>query len=59
MDKCFHCLQDGVIWDCDYMFDEVGYEGEGFVHRLHCTKCGAEIEYMIRTDEEREAEDDT
>ena len=39
-----------VIWDSDFDFEDMGYEGEGIVHICHCTNCGAEIEYRIRTD---------
>lgn len=50
MFECFHCLQKAVVWDCDYDFDDFGYEGEGIVQCCHCANCGAEIEYRIRTD---------
>ena len=47
MFECFHCGEKGVIWDNDFSFDEMGYEGEGIVHICHCSRCGAEIEYRI------------
>ena len=47
MYECFHCCTKGVIWDSDFDFEDVGYEGEGIVHFCHCTNCGAEIEYRI------------
>lgn len=47
MYKCFHCLQKTVSWDSDFNPDEYGYEGEGVVHVLHCSNCGAEITYVI------------
>ena len=47
MYQCFHCLEKAVIWDCDYSFEDFGYEGEGIVHICHCSNCGAEIEYRI------------
>lgn len=47
MFECFHCLARAVIWDCDYNFEDFGYEGEGIVQICHCTNCGAEIEYRI------------
>lgn len=47
MFQCFHCLQDAVIWDSDFDFSDMGYEGEGVVHICHCTNCGAEIEYKV------------
>jgi len=47
MFECFHCLSRSVIWDCDYNFEDFGYEGEGLVQICHCANCGAEIEYRI------------
>lgn len=47
MFECFHCLSRSVIWDCDYTFEDFGYEGEGLVQICHCANCGAEIEYRI------------
>lgn len=47
MYECLHCLQRSVIWDCDYDFADLGYEGEGIVQMCHCTSCGAEIEYRV------------
>ena len=52
MYECFHCGCRTVIWDADFDFEDLGYEDEGIVHTCHCTNCGAEIEYKIRTDEE-------
>ena len=56
MFECFHCLARAVIWDCDYNFEDFGYEGEGIVQICHCTNCGAEIEYRIEIPE-REGEE--
>lgn len=47
MYECFHYGLRAVIWDCDYDFEDYGYEGEGIVHACHCSNCGAEIEYRI------------
>lgn len=47
MYECFHCLARAVIWDADFSFEDVGYEGEGIVHYCHCANCGAQIEYYI------------
>ena len=47
MFECFNCLQRSVIWDADFSFEDMGYEGDGIVHICHCTHCGAEIEYRI------------
>ena len=47
MYQCFHCGQMSVIWQSDFDFGDLGYEGEGLVHFCHCVNCGAEIEYRI------------
>lgn len=47
MFECFHCLTRSVVWQCDYNFEDMGYEGDGIVQILHCSNCGAEIEYRI------------
>ena len=47
MYECFNCLEKAVCWDCDYSFEDFGYEGEGIVHICHCSSCGAEIEYRV------------
>ena len=52
MYECFHCGARAVAWDCDYSMEELGYDGNGIVQMLHCTNCGAEIEYMICFDRE-------
>ena len=52
MYQCFHCLHNTVSWDCDYNFEDFGYEGEGIVQICHCNNCGAEIEYRIPIREE-------
>lgn len=54
-DVCFHCGGQ-LIWDNDYDFDDMGYEGSGIVHCLHCKDCGAEVEYRVedKTDERLE-----
>lgn len=54
MYECFNCLHKSVIWDCDYDFEDFGYEGEGIVHICHCTNCGAEIEYRVPINQEEE-----
>lgn len=61
MFECFHCLSRSVVWQCDYSFEDFGYEGDGIVQILHCTNCGAEIEYRIpfeREDEDEESVSD-
>ena len=47
MFECFHCLKKTVVWDSDFDFSDFGYEGEGTVHCLHCSNCGADILYSI------------
>ena len=51
MYECFHCLQNSVIWDNDFSFEEYGCDGEGIVQVCHCTNCGAEILYFISLDD--------
>ena len=58
MYECFHCLERAVIWDSDFSFDDCGYEGDGIVQFLHCTNCGAEIEYRIPFDNDEEEDRD-
>lgn len=55
MYECAHCGERAVIWDCDYDFDDFGYEGEGIVQLLHCRHCGAEIEYAISFNNEEDS----
>lgn len=52
MYECFHCGHRTVGWCNDFSFEDYGYEGEGIVHVLHCSNCGAEIEYYISFDDE-------
>ena len=54
MFECFHCGCRAVIWDCDFTFEDYGYEGEGIVQDLHCTNCGAQIQYLISLEEDEE-----
>ena len=56
MFECFHCMTRNVIWDNDFSFEDMGYDGEGIVHIRHCENCGAYIEYQISLDEETEDE---
>lgn len=56
MFECFHCGHRSVIWDNDYMFEDMGCIGEGIVHVLHCVNCGAQIEYYIPIGGDDEAE---
>lgn len=47
MYECFHCGSKTVVWDSDFDFEDMSYDGEGVVHMLHCTSCGANIEYRV------------
>ena len=47
MFQCYFCLEDSVIWDSTFSFDDVGLEGDGIVQYYHCTKCGMFIETRI------------
>ena len=57
MYECFHCLHRAVVWDSDFDYDDFGYEGKGIVHILHCTHCGAQIEYKSEIPDGSEDED--
>ena len=54
MYECFHCGMRTVIWQSDFTFEEMGYEGEGVVNCCKCTNCGAEIEYRVAEKQEDE-----
>lgn len=49
--QCFHCLHNSLVWQCDYDFEDYGYEGDGIVQVLVCSNCGAEVEYKIYFDD--------
>jgi len=51
---CFHCGSASVSWQSDFDFSDYSLEGEGVVHVCKCGHCGAEIEYKVRTDEDKE-----
>ena len=55
--ECFHCLSRSVVWDSDFDFEDYGLEGEGIVQCLHCTNCGAQIEYYVPIGGEEEDDD--
>ena len=55
MYECFHCGKISVVWDADFNFEDFCLEGEGIVHVCHCSNCGAEVEYRIRTDAANES----
>lgn len=48
MYECFHCLEEAVVWQADYDFeDEYGLEGQGIIHVCRCRNCGAEVIYIV------------
>lgn len=57
MFQCFHCGTNSVVWQNDFTFDDVGYDGNGIVQFLTYMHCGAEIEYRIAFDEPEDAVD--
>ena len=52
-DTCWYC-GGKLYWMSDFDYSDVYGEGEGIVSYLHCSNCGAEIEYSLRTDNEEE-----
>ena len=52
MYECFHCGERAVVWSGDFDFEDYGIEGEGVVHELRCSNCGAVITYYIEDGEE-------
>lgn len=58
MYECFHCGCKSVIWDSDFDFEDYGMDGEGVVHELHCSECGARITYYVPdTDEDEDGKE--
>ena len=55
--ECFHCGERAVYWNADFSFEDYGLEGEGIIHHCTCSNCGAEIEYYIDLNEDKEGED--
>ena len=49
---CYRCWYCGgkLIWNSDFNYSDVYGEGEGIVTYLHCSNCGAEVEYSRRDD---------
>jgi transcription elongation factor Elf1 len=52
MYECFHCGERAVVWQNDYSFEDYGIEGEGIIHDLRCSNCGAAITYEIKEDDD-------
>lgn len=51
MYQCFHCLQNSLVWQNDFDYEDFGYEGEGIVHILICSNCNSEVEYRVPLNE--------
>ena len=47
MFECFNCGEKAVLWMNDWSFEDYGMEGEGLIHVLRCTNCGARITYEV------------
>lgn len=54
MYQCFNCLENAVVWDNDYDYEDFGYVGNGIVHICRCSNCGAEIEYKVPVEKDEE-----
>lgn len=53
--KCWHC-NSNIVWNSDYDFEDLGYDGDGIVSILTCSnkKCGAEYECRLPLKKEKE-----
>ena len=51
--NCFHC-GGLLVWNNDFSFEDMGYEGEGIVHILSCPDCGSEVEYRVPQERDEE-----
>ena len=47
MFECFHCGERAVLWQNDFTFADYDMAGEGLIHELLCTSCGARITYEV------------
>jgi hypothetical protein len=47
-DVCWYCGGQ-LIWDSDFDMDEI-YGEEGIVTYLHCSDCGANVEYTLKNE---------
>ena len=52
--QCYYCGSHSVHWGADFLSEEYGYDEGGIVRTLHCSNCGAEIEYYLPGDEDEE-----
>lgn len=51
MTHCWFC-GNGMIWGCDFDFEDYGLDGEGVVAILSCPNCKATAEFYSGQDEE-------
>lgn len=58
MYECFNCGERAVVWENDFSFEDFGLEGEDIVHVLHCSHCGADIEYYVSLGGDNDAVDE-
>lgn len=49
-DECWYCGGE-LVWMNDFDYADVYDEGEGIVTYLTCSRCGAEVEYRKREDD--------
>lgn len=50
-DICWHC-GGRLIWGADHDAEDLGYDAQGIVTHLHCSKCNAHVEYVKLEEEE-------
>lgn len=56
--ECFHCGQKSVHWCSDFDFEDYGLlDEEGIIHVCHCDNCGADIEYYVPINVNKEEEE--
>lgn len=53
--RCWYCGGE-LVWQNDFDYSDVYAEGEGIVTYLHCSNCGANVEYSLRMDEEEDGD---
>ena len=49
--NCHFCNTE-LIWNCDYTFEDFGYDEDGIVTVLTCPNCNAEWTGMLPFEEE-------
>jgi len=51
---CPVCGFRALIWQNDYDFEDLGYEGSGIVREFVCGHCGCEVEARIPIEGDKE-----